>query len=129
MVLFLFLAKPALYLLVFAASARFFARFGPHGELSTAWRVILATLTRLGLGAAGVYFVAVCSGALQVDFRPMIFFPILFVLGAGFWLGCLKVAFGRSPWSALIVAALLAELMSIAIDIPATQALRAMSFC
>lgn len=124
MVIFLLPVKPLFYILAFALAAMRFERFGPHWKAPTWLVVALAAAARVALGLLSGFIAATVGKDSYV-----LFGAVIFTLGFALWLGVARLAFGRAPWSGLLVFALVSELVSGTLDVLMWHEVQSINFC
>jgi hypothetical protein len=133
MIILFFVAKPLLYALVFMVGARWFFRaYGPHWRWPEWATVALATLGRYGAGFAALFAVDWCSRRLGHVSGPLDsqhYLGMVLACGLVLWWAAARLAFRRAPAVRLWMFALLAELMSGAIDYYAWREVQHINMC
>jgi hypothetical protein len=123
--------KPLVYVLAFALLARELAELCPHATFRQrplpTWLVVgLAAVARIALGVPGGLLAMYAVG----DQRSLLLFALMVMpLGALLWFFCARLAFRKAHTSTLTAFALLAELVTGAIDTWAFDEVRSIRFC
>jgi hypothetical protein len=123
--LILFMTKPIWYLLAFTLAARYFASCGPHWQLRTSAVVVLATIVRYGAGWGS----GMLATALGRSIGHGLFFVILIGCGLALWWLVARIAFRRAPTTELLEFAVLAEVISLGIDLLALREVSHINMC
>jgi hypothetical protein len=125
------LIKPLFYVLAFALLARHLVELRPHATFRRrpvpTWLLVgIAALARIAVGVPGGILAVYAVG----DQRPLALFAAMVVpLGGLLWFFCARLAFHKAPTGTLIGFALLAELVTGAIDTWAFHDVQSIRFC
>src|SRR6266511_1272628 len=133
MIILFVVAKPLLYAFVFALAARWFFRpYAPHWRWPQWATVALATLARYGAGFAAFFAVEWSNRRLAAAghrLSPNQYLGMVLLCGLVLWWAAARLAFRRAPAVRLWMFALLAELMSGAIDYYAWSEMQHINIC